>query len=98
VGSVNHFQGSLLINSVVRKYYSLTTGTSVKVQGRMVKSLGKGQNFELAAKSVEILGKCDAEVCLLPFNVYLRLTGSKIGIPDPEESAYHGVSQGPRSF
>jgi len=56
---------------IIRESHSLTMGTSVKVQGRMVKSLGKGQDFELAAKSVEILGKCDAEACLLTSDVNL---------------------------
>jgi asparaginyl-tRNA synthetase len=65
------FQGSSEITSVIRESHSLTMGTSVKVQGRMVKSLGKGQNFELAAKSIEILGRCDAEVCLLNLDANL---------------------------
>jgi asparaginyl-tRNA synthetase len=39
----------------------ITTGASLKVAGELVESLGKGQSVELKAKSVEILGDCDAE-------------------------------------
>ena len=39
----------------------ITTGTSLKVVGEVVPSLGKGQKVELKAKSVEILGDSDAE-------------------------------------
>jgi aspartyl/asparaginyl-tRNA synthetase len=63
VCSVTHIQGVLVITPVFRESHSLTMGSSVKVQGRMVKSLGKGQDFELSAKSIEILGQCNAEVC-----------------------------------
>ena len=39
----------------------ITTGASVKVTGEVVTSLGKGQQIELKAKSLEILGDCDPE-------------------------------------
>jgi asparaginyl-tRNA synthetase len=39
----------------------ITTGASLKVDGVLVASLGKGQKVEIKAKSVEILGDCDAE-------------------------------------
>ena len=39
----------------------ITTGASLKVQGVVVPSLGKGQSVELKASSVEILGDSDAE-------------------------------------
>lgn len=39
----------------------ITTGASLKVQGIVVPSLGKGQSVELKASSVEILGDSDAE-------------------------------------
>jgi asparaginyl-tRNA synthetase len=39
----------------------ITTGASIKVLGELVASLGKGQSVEVKAKSVEILGDCDAE-------------------------------------
>ncbi|CAG8544913.1 10781_t:CDS:2 [Ambispora leptoticha] len=38
----------------------LTTGTSVKLRGRLVESIGSEQNRELQVDQVEILGKCDA--------------------------------------
>jgi len=39
----------------------ITTGASVKVDGLVVASLGKGQSIEVKAKSLEILGDSDAE-------------------------------------
>ena len=39
----------------------LTTGASIKVTGRVVASVGKGQNLELKAATIEILGDSDAE-------------------------------------
>ena len=39
----------------------ITTGASLKVEGEIIESLGKGQSIELRANSVEILGDCDAE-------------------------------------
>jgi asparaginyl-tRNA synthetase len=39
----------------------ITTGASLKVEGMIVPSLGKGQKIELKATSVEILGDSDAE-------------------------------------
>ncbi len=39
----------------------ITTGASLKVNGELVKSLGKGQSVELKATSIEVLGDSDAE-------------------------------------
>lgn len=39
----------------------ITTGASLRVSGRIVASLGKGQNIELKADELEILGDCDPE-------------------------------------
>jgi asparaginyl-tRNA synthetase len=39
----------------------ITTGASLKVTGELVPSLGKGQKTEVKAKSIEVLGDCDAE-------------------------------------
>ena len=39
----------------------ITTGASVKVTGEVVASLGKGQNIEVKADTLEILGDSDAE-------------------------------------
>lgn len=38
----------------------ITTGTSVKVTGTVVASLGKGQKIDLNAATIDILGDCDA--------------------------------------
>ncbi len=39
----------------------ITTGTSIRAVGQLVASPGKGQQVELKASRVEILGLCDAE-------------------------------------
>ena len=39
----------------------ITTGASLKVEGTLIESLGKGQTVEIKATSVEILGDSDAE-------------------------------------
>src|SRR5829696_3795885 len=39
----------------------ITTSASVKVTGKLIESLGKGQKAEVKADSVEILGNSDAE-------------------------------------
>jgi len=39
----------------------ITTGTSLKVHGNVVESLGKGQKVELKAKSIEVLGDSDPD-------------------------------------
>jgi asparaginyl-tRNA synthetase len=39
----------------------ITTGAALKVSGEVVKSLGKGQQIEIKAESIEILGDSDPE-------------------------------------
>ncbi|MFM9021289.1 MAG: OB-fold nucleic acid binding domain-containing protein, partial [Sediminibacterium sp.] len=39
----------------------LTTGASLKVTGDLVASVGKGQAWEIKARSIEVLGDSDAE-------------------------------------
>jgi len=39
----------------------ITTSAAIKVTGKLVKSLGKGQNIELKAVSIDILGDSDPE-------------------------------------
>ena len=48
----------LLNESTIKR---LTTGSSIKVTGEVVTSLGKGQTVEIKAISVEIIGDSDAE-------------------------------------
>lgn len=40
---------------------SLSTGVSVSIQGTIVESPGKNQQFELQAKNIQIIGTCDPE-------------------------------------
>ena len=39
----------------------ITTGASVRITGEVLSSLGKGQKLELKARTIDILGDCDAE-------------------------------------
>ncbi len=39
----------------------LTTGASAAATGMLIKSLGKGQAFELKATEIAVIGECDAE-------------------------------------
>ena len=50
---LGHFDENLL--------KKITTGTSIRAVGQLVASLGKGQQVELKAEIVEILGMSDAE-------------------------------------
>ena len=43
------------------KLSKINTGACIKVEGEIVKSQGRGQNIELIANSIEILGESDAE-------------------------------------
>jgi asparaginyl-tRNA synthetase len=40
----------------------VTTGSSISVKGTLVESMGKGQNVEILAREIEILGDADPEV------------------------------------
>ncbi len=40
----------------------ITTGASIKIEGKLIASQGKGQTVELIAENIEILGDCDADV------------------------------------
>lgn len=48
-----------LVDDAVLK--RITTGASIKAQGKLVASLGKGQKVELTATTIEILGDSDPE-------------------------------------
>jgi asparaginyl-tRNA synthetase len=39
----------------------ITTGAALRVTGKLVASLGRGQTVELTATTIDILGECDAE-------------------------------------
>jgi asparaginyl-tRNA synthetase len=62
-GSTNHniqvvAELGLLDDATLKR---ITTGASLKVEGTLIESLGKGQSVEIKAISVEILGDSDAE-------------------------------------
>lgn len=39
----------------------INTGTSLKINGSLIKSMGKGQNSEIKVTDIKILGECDIE-------------------------------------
>ncbi len=39
----------------------ITTGAAISVKGNVCKSTGKGQNYEVQAADIEIMGDCDAD-------------------------------------
>lgn len=41
-------------------FKDITTGACLSVNGEMVQSVGSGQNVEIQAREIEILGKCDS--------------------------------------
>jgi hypothetical protein len=43
-------------------FLSLTNGASVRFCGSLVKSLGRGQAYELQVEAVDVLGECEPEV------------------------------------
>jgi len=43
----------------------ITTGSSIEVQGDLVKSLGKGQDFEVVVKEIKLIGKADPDSYIL---------------------------------
>lgn len=43
----------------------LTTGTSVRLDGMLIESLGKGQDYELKVEKMEVLGDCEPEVIFI---------------------------------
>ncbi|KKP24547.1 MAG: Asparagine-tRNA ligase [candidate division TM6 bacterium GW2011_GWF2_28_16] len=49
------------INNYENIITKLSTGASISVAGKLVKSPGKEQSFELQAQTIEILGECDPE-------------------------------------
>ena len=62
-GSTNHniqvvAELGLLDDATLKR---ITTGASLKVEGTLIESLGKGQTVEIKATSLEILGDSDAE-------------------------------------
>jgi len=49
-------------SNLIDKYIdSITTGTSISVSGKLIKSEGKGQTVELIAQKLDILGESDPE-------------------------------------
>ena len=51
----------ILFMLVFHYYRELAFGSSVEVQGQLVKSPSKKQNVELKAEKIEVVGSCDAK-------------------------------------
>ena len=59
-------------------FRNLSPGSSVEVEGFLVKSPKKGQNVELQATRVDVLGPCNMEVKKMPYQhiIYTSLVPS----------------------
>jgi asparaginyl-tRNA synthetase len=61
--SVNSIQIVFDLNVISEEILKpVTTGSCIGITGTLVESLGKGQNVEIQAKSIEIYGTADSEV------------------------------------
>lgn len=56
---------NVLFMLVFHSYRELAFGSSVEVQGQLVKSPSKRQNVELKAEKIEVVGNCDVKVCFV---------------------------------
>ena len=60
--SIKNIQCVILDSSIDEKIIKkISIGCSIKVKGNLVKSIGKGQNFEIQISSIEILGESDPD-------------------------------------
>ena len=51
-------------NKIIKK---INVGSSLKIQGNLIESIGKGQNFEIEILEIQILGESDTDRCpILP--------------------------------
>ncbi|KAJ6664881.1 hypothetical protein lerEdw1_005853 [Lerista edwardsae] len=90
----------------------LTFGSSVEVQGKLVKSLHKGQKVELAAENIRVVGPCDVLTFPLKYKTrqsleYLRqfphvrcrsnALSALLRIRSEATAAIHAFFKGPRS-
>ncbi|MGH2648746.1 MAG: asparagine--tRNA ligase [Ginsengibacter sp.] len=58
----NNLQVVVELGSVEESFLKrITTGASLKITGKILPSLGKGQKFELKADTIEVIGDSDAE-------------------------------------
>ena len=74
----------------------LATGMSVRLTGKLIESLGKGQECELRVEEVEVLGDCEPEVIITPvFSISLSPFFTHIlEISNSKEESFLGVSKG----
>ena len=60
--TIKNIQCVILDSSIDEKIIKkISIGCSIKVKGNLVKSIGKGQNFEIKISSIEILGESDPD-------------------------------------
>ena len=60
--TIKNIQCVILDSSIDEKIIKkISIGCSLKVKGNLVKSIGKGQNFEIQISSIEILGESDPD-------------------------------------
>lgn len=77
---------------------TISTGTSIRIAGELIKSRGRGQEKELQAREIELLGLCDPLV-RLRFNSFLCFGLTMyLEIPDSEKGTFSGIFQGAYAF
>ena len=60
--TIKNIQCVILDSSIDEKIIKkISIGCSLKIKGNLVKSIGKGQNFEIQISSIEILGESDPD-------------------------------------
>jgi asparaginyl-tRNA synthetase len=74
----------------------LTNGTSVRLTGVLASSPGSGQESELLAESVEVLGACDPEVLIISFKSSVPLTPLLLDLSHTKTSTHYRISSRPR--
>lgn len=79
---------------------SLSTGTSVKLQGQFQKSKGSGQAYELVVDQLEVLGSCGSVSGALSNS---KKAGTQIApvhsvLSHPEETPSPRCASGPCAF
>ncbi len=53
------------VNIVLTRVRGLTVGSSVEVEGLLVESTHSGQTVELVANTLQLLGQCNPQVCVM---------------------------------
>ncbi len=55
----------MCVNIVLPRVRGLSVGSSVEVEGLIVESSHSGQTVELLANTLQLLGPCNPQVCVM---------------------------------